>query len=134
MQRSIWQGKTYSANWIVPKPTTASKWPINNPLDSLRSISPAEHSITNDWLKDLVALSAFSSFSREYFDPVIKADQYAQYVDDIGIAAKTPQELIGSPRAVFQHLRKAGLKLSMAKCHFGAQEVEFLGPTKKPNE
>ena len=36
------------------------------------------------------SLSAFSSFKREYLDPVVKADQCAQYVDDIGIAAKTP--------------------------------------------
>ena len=34
------------------------------------------------------ALSAFSSFMREDLDRVIKADQCAQYVDDIGIAAK----------------------------------------------
>ena len=32
------------------------------------------------------ALSAFSSFMREYLDKVIKVDQCAQYVDDIGIA------------------------------------------------
>ena len=40
------------------------------------------------------SLSAFSSFIREYLDPVIKADQCAQYVDDIGIAANTPEQLI----------------------------------------
>ena len=40
------------------------------------------------------SLSAFSSFIREYLDPVIKADQCAQYVDDIGIAANTPDQLI----------------------------------------
>ena len=33
------------------------------------------------------ALSAFSSFIRKYLEKVIKADQFAQYVDDIGIAA-----------------------------------------------
>ena len=75
------------------------------------------------------SLSAFSSFIREYLDPVIKADQCAQYVDDIGIAANTPQQLIKNLRAVFQGLRKAGLKLSMAKCHFGVQEVDSLGRT-----
>ena len=74
-------------------------------------------------------LSAFSGFIREYLDPVIKADQCEQYVDDIGIAANTPEQLIKNLRAVFQCLRKAGLKLSMAKCHFGVQEVEFLGRT-----
>ena len=75
------------------------------------------------------SLSAFSSFIREYLDPVIKADQCAQYVDDIGIAANTPEQLIKNLRAVFQCIRKAGLKLSMTKCHFGVQEVDFLGRT-----
>ena len=75
------------------------------------------------------SLWAFSSFIREYLDPVIKADQCAQYVDDIGIAANTPEQLIKNLRAVFRCHRKAGLKLSMAKCHFGVQEVDFLGRT-----
>ena len=61
------------------------------------------------------SLSAFSSFIREYLDPVIKADQCVQYVDDIGIAANTPEQLTKNLRGVFQCLRKAGLKLSMAK-------------------
>ena len=73
--------------------------------------------------------SAFSSFIHEYLDPVIRADQGAQYVDDIGIAANTPQQLIKNLRTVFQCLRKAGLELSMAKCHFGVQKVDFLGRT-----
>ena len=75
------------------------------------------------------SLSAFLSFIRKYFDPVIKADQCEQYVDDIGIAANTLEQLIKILRAVFQCLRKAGVKLSMAKCHFGVQEVDFLGRT-----
>ena len=75
-----------------------------------------------DWHKD-------SSFIRKYLDPVIKADQCAQSVDDIGIAANTPEQLIKNLRAVFQCLRKASLKLSMAISHFGVQEVEFLGRT-----
>ena len=75
------------------------------------------------------SLSAFSSFIREYLDPIIKADQCAQYVDDIGIAANTPEQLIKNLRAVFQCLRKAGPKLSMAKCHFELQEKDFLGRT-----
>ena len=36
---------------------------------------------------------AFSSFMREYLDPVVKADQCAQYVDDIGIAANNATDL-----------------------------------------
>ena len=73
------------------------------------------------------SLPALSSFIREYLDSVIKADQSAQYVDDFGIAANTPEQLIKNLRAVFHCLRKAGLKRSMAKCHFGVQEVDFLG-------
>ena len=75
------------------------------------------------------ALSAFSSFMREYLDKVIKADQCAQYVDDIGIAANSVTQLIRNIRAVFECIRQAGPKLSIDKCHFGVTEVEFLGRT-----
>ena len=43
------------------------------------------------------ALSAFSSFMREYLDKVIKAGQCAQYVDDIGIAANDAAQLKKKP-------------------------------------
>ena len=59
------------------------------------------------------ALSAFSSFMREYLDKVIKADQCAQYVDDIGIAANSVTQLIRNIRAVFECIRQAGLKLTI---------------------
>ena len=48
------------------------------------------------------ALLAFSSFMREYLDKVIKADQCAQYVDDIGIAANDAEQLINNLRATIQ--------------------------------
>ena len=79
------------------------------------------------------ALSAFSSFMREYLDTVIKADQCAQYVDDIGIAANTTEQLIKNIRAVFKCIRKAGLKLTIEKCHFGVTQSEFLGRTITPH-
>ena len=78
------------------------------------------------------ALSAFSSFMREYLDMVIKADQCAQYVDDIGIAANNATQLINNLRATFECIRTAGLKLTMHKCHFGAKEIDFLGRTITP--
>ena len=46
------------------------------------------------------SVSAFSSFMREYLDPVVKADQCAQYVDDIGIAANNATVLTRNIRAV----------------------------------
>ena len=36
---------------------------------------------------------------REYLDPVVKADQCAQYVDDIGIAANSAPELVRNIKA-----------------------------------
>ena len=79
------------------------------------------------------SLSAFSSFIREYL-AVINPDECGQHVDIIGIAANTLQQLIKKLRAVFQCLKKAGLKLTMAKCRFGVQEVDFLGRKKKSRE
>ena len=75
------------------------------------------------------SLSAFSSFMREYLDPVVKADQFAQYVDDIGIEANNATDLTRNIRAVFQCIHNAGLKLTIEKCHFGVRQVEFLGRT-----
>ena len=73
------------------------------------------------------SLSAFSSFMREYFDKAIKADQCAQYVDDVGIAANDLKQLCANIRTVFECIRNAGLKLTMSKCHFGVKQVDFLG-------
>ena len=78
------------------------------------------------------SLSAFSSFMREYLDKAIKADQCAQYVDDIGIAAKDSTQLCINIKTVFECIRKAVLKLTMAKCHFGVKQVGFLGRTITP--
>ena len=75
------------------------------------------------------SVSAFSNFMREYLDPVVKADQCAQYMDDIGIAANNATDLTRNIRAVFKCIRQAGLKQTIEKCHFGVRQVEFLGRT-----
>ena len=71
------------------------------------------------------SVSAFSSFMRKFLDTVVKADQCAQCMDDIGIAANNAADL----RAVFQCIRNTRLKLTVEKCHFGVRQVEFLGRT-----
>ena len=78
------------------------------------------------------SVSAFSSFMRECLDPVVKADQCAQNVDDIAIAAKNATDLTQNIRAVFKCIRQAELKLTIEKCHFRVRQVEFLGPTISP--
>ena len=75
------------------------------------------------------SVSAFSSFMRHYLDPVVKADQCAQYVDDIGIAANNATDVTRNIRAVFQCIRNAGLKLTIEKCQLGVRQNEFLGRT-----
>ena len=60
------------------------------------------------------SLSVFSSFIREYLDPVIKADPSAQYVENIGVAVETPQQLVKNLRTVFRWLRRAGVELPNA--------------------
>ena len=66
---------------------------------------------------------------REYLDPFVKADQCAQYVDDIGIAVNNATDLTRNIGEVFKCIRQAGLKLTIEKCHFGVRQVEFLGRT-----
>ena len=65
----------------------------------------------------------------EYLDQVVKADQCAQYVDDIGIADNNATDLTPNIRAVFKCVRQAGLKLTIGKCHFGVRQLEFPGRT-----
>ena len=78
------------------------------------------------------SVSPFSSFMLEYLDPVVKADQCAQYVDEFGIAANNATDLTRNIRAVFKCIRQAGLKVTIDNCHFGVRQVEFLGRTISP--
>ena len=66
---------------------------------------------------------------REYLDPVVKADQCAQKVDDIQIAANKATDLTRNIRANFKFILQAELKLTIDKCHFGIRQVEFLDRT-----
>ena len=75
------------------------------------------------------SVSALSNFIREYLDPVVKSDQCAQYVDDIGIAANNATDFTRNIREVFNCIRQARLKLGIEKCCLGVRQVEFLGRT-----
>ena len=60
------------------------------------------------------------------------AEQCAQYVNDIGIAANDSTQLGINIKTVFKCIRKTSLKLTMAKCYFGVKQVAFLGRTNTP--
>ena len=78
------------------------------------------------------SVSAFSSFMREYLDQVVKADQSAQYLDDIGIAANNARDLTRNNRAIPKCIRSAGFKLTIEKCPFGVRQFELLLRTISP--
>ena len=100
------------------------------PAFSFASRTFAYHRLTQGLSR---CMSPSSSFFRENFDPVIEAaDQCAKYVDDIGIAANDPQQLLRNLKAVLACMKAVALKLTLAKCHFEVQQVVFLGQTITP--
>ena len=78
------------------------------------------------------SVTAYSTSMREYLDPVVKADQCAQYVDDSWIRVNNATDLHQYIRVVFKCIRQVGLQLKIEKCHFGVRQVEFLGRTNSP--
>ena len=126
MQRNIWleTGKKRFCKLDCSELTTASQW-----QNKYASRTFAYRRSGQGFSR---ALSAFSSFKREYLDQVITADKCDQYFDDIGIAASDADLLIKNLRATFESMREAGSKLTMHKCHFGATEIDFLGRTITP--
>ena len=63
---------------------------------------------------------------RGYFDPVVKAHQYAQYVDGSGITANTDTDFTRKIRAFFESIRKAGLKVRVEMSLSGVRQIEIL--------
>jgi hypothetical protein len=49
------------------------------------------------------------------------------YLDDVIVGSRSEEEHLHHLRLVFARLQQFGLVLNMDKCHFGVQEVEFLG-------
>ena len=50
-----------------------------------------------------------------------------QFMDDIGSAVHTFDELIPNLSKIFECIRKSGLKLSPSKCEIGTQKMKFIG-------
>lgn len=51
------------------------------------------------------------------------------YIDDIIIMSDSPQEHREHLQTVFTRLREFGLKINLAKCVFGVEEIKFIGYT-----
>ena len=69
---------------------------------------------------------------RKYLDPVVKTDQFAQYVDDLRVAANNATDLTRNHRAVFMWIHQAGLGQTIEKCYFGVRQLKNLRRTIPP--
>ena len=84
--------------------------------------------------KDLSrSISSFSSYLRDYLDAVVKADQSAQNVKDVGIAANNARDPIRKIRAVFSAFCEQNWNWQK-KCHFGVQKSNSLDKPFHQNE
>ena len=75
------------------------------------------------------SMNAPSTFQR-LVDRVFQGLTWKQclvYIDDILIFSKTFEQHLVDVDEVLSRLRFAGLKLKPSKCHFGCNEVEYLG-------
>ena len=79
------------------------------------------------------ALSAFSSFMSENPNKVVKVNQCAQSVNDIGIATNDADNPRANLRATFKCFREAGLKLTRHECHFAILEQSKLISFEEPS-
>ena len=79
-------------------------------------------------------VSAFFSFMRNYLSLFVKVDELAQYVDDIGIAAKSDTDNTGAVGQSLRYLPNSIEKITVRKCHFDVREVKCHGSTISPAE
>lgn len=71
--------------------------------------------------------NAGQTFQR-FMDHILRDFDFAwPYLDDILVASKHPEEHQNHLRLVFNKLREYGVIINPSKCHFGKQEVTFLG-------
>ena len=75
------------------------------------------------------SVTSFSSFMRKYLDPCIAAGRCFQYVDDVGSASHTAEEMVENLEEIFKCIDKSGLRLTIKKCEFGLGKINFLGNT-----
>ena len=76
------------------------------------------------WLKKTCtnlssSLSTFSSIMSEYLNPVVKAYQYPQNMDSLGIAANNATDLIRNISEVSKYIRQTVLRLTIEWNHRG---------------
>ena len=102
MQLNKWLGKAILQTGLLRSIPLSTTWSIEMLAFNFVSKTFAYRSLAQGLSR---ALSTFSSFIREYLVKVTKADQCAQYVDDIGIA--DAEQPLNKLSAAFQCIQKS---------------------------
>ena len=66
--------------------------------------------------------------------PLEGPDFVSVYLDDVIVFSRTLNDHLHHISLVIERLSQAGLKLKPCKCHFIAQEVQYLGHLLKPHK
>ena len=73
------------------------------------------------------SVTGFSSLIRHYLDGCLAAGLCTQFMDVIGSAVSSFEELIPALDAIFAAIRRSGLKLVPEKCKIATASMQFLG-------
>ena len=132
-QHNAWQGNFSSPGWIALKLITVRRMGPNSQCKLLKSIFFSK-TFTYKRLEQSRSRSAcaFSSFMREYSDPVDKTDRCAEYVDDLRIAAKNATDVTRNIQPAFKCIPQTGMKLTLEKTIFESGKlISWEGPYRK---
>ena len=76
----------------------------------------------------LIRLTQAPTYFQRLINEVLTDSNFGiGYLDDIIIFSKTEEEHLQHLEEIFDHLRKAGLKLKLQKCSFFKKHIQYLG-------
>ena len=78
--------------------------------------------------------ATFQRFMNNLFKDMIAEGWLIVYMDDMLITSRNKEEDIKRTRRVLQRMKELDLHLKLKKCHFGVEEVDFLGMILRPGE
>ena len=81
-----------------------------------------------EYVKVPFGLAQAPAYFQELMTGILKdIDFMIDYLDDIIIFSKTPQEHLSHIMKVFEKLRSAKPSMKMSKCNFLSKEIQYLG-------
>ena len=81
-----------------------------------------------EYVKVPFGLAEAPAYFQELMTGIIKDFIFTiEYLDDIIIFSKTPQEHLSHIRKVFEKLKSASLSMKKSKCNFFSKEIQYLG-------